>query len=241
MKELLAKLRRYGLWVFIKFGFSELKSLFYNQMILGSYSQFQEDLYLDKITGCKKSGFYVDVGAYDPFRFSNTMRFYKKGWRGISIEPDTSRWSKFQIHRTRDVNLNIGVGKEKKNLTYYRIDPPTLSTFDSKQAEAYEKQGFALLGKTTVAVLPLSDILEKYAKKTPIDFMSIDVEGMEMQVLASNNWKLYRPHFICIESADFSDTKDGKKNYQSIEGYLNKVGYVKSHDNGLNAFYKNIK
>lgn len=118
------------------------------------------------------------------------------------------------------------------------MDPPTLSTFELRQAAAYKKQGFSVLGKVNVPVLPLRDVLHKYVKHTVVDFMSIDVEGMEMQVLESNDWKKYRPHFICIEAADYSQTKKGAENYEHIQAFLIKAGYRKVYDNGLNAFYK---
>ncbi len=234
-------LKRYGPTLLVKFALGEAYARFWRRPILRSFSQNDEDVILDRLTGHKKRGFYVDVGAYDPYRFSNTMRFYLRGWRGINIEPDTERWSAFRKIRARDVNLNIGIAPKKGNLTYYRIDPPTLSTFESRQATAYEKQGFGLLGKVKVPVLPLRDVFQRYAQNRIIDFLSIDVEGMEMQVLESNDWEVFRPYVICIESADYSKTKHGKENYTQIVSFFKNVGYGKIFDNGLNSFYKDTK
>lgn len=237
MNALLEKLRRYGLRRFIQFALSEIRLVVFNRWLLGSYSQCQEDLILDRLVHYKKNGFYVDIGAYDPIRFNNTMRFYKRGWYGINIEPGISQWKNIAAKRPKDINLNIGVGLKKDSLTYYSIDPPTLSTFQQNQAQAYIKQGFHLLEKVRILVFPLKNIFRKYAKEKYIDFISIDVEGMEMQVLASNDWKIFRPHFICIESADYSKTNKGRDNYEHICTFLKKVGYTKVFDNGLNSFY----
>lgn len=229
--------KRYGPLLLIRFALGELYARFWRRPILRSFSQNDEDSILDRLMGHKKRGFYVDVGAYDPYRFSNTMRFYLRGWRGINIEPDIERWSRFRTTRKRDINLNIGIANQRGNLSYFRIDPPTLSTFESRQAEAYAKQGFTILEKVKIPVLPLVEVFRRYAKGKTIDFMSIDVEGMEMRVLKSNDWNVFRPHFVCIESADYSNTKKGKANYERIGSFFEKAGYRRIIDNGLNSFY----
>ncbi len=230
-------LKRYGPLLLISFIASEGYALLWRRPILRSFSQNREDLVLDRLTGHKKRGFYVDVGAYDPYRFSNTMRFYLRGWRGINIEPDTERWLRFRKTRRRDVNLNIGIAGSRGRLTYYRIDPATLSTFEARHAAAYLRQGFTILEKIKVAVLPLRDVFFEHANDVPIDFMSIDVEGMEQNVLASNDWKRFRPHFLCIESADYSKKGESKDDNKDIVAFLKKVGYAKIFDNGLNSMY----
>jgi hypothetical protein len=81
-----------------------IKSVFTN-----SYSQYGEDKIIDRLLGYKKSGFYINVGANHPYRFSNTYMFYKKGYRGVNIEPNPISFEKFLI-RKGDINLNIGIG-----------------------------------------------------------------------------------------------------------------------------------
>ena len=81
-----------------------IKSVFTN-----SFSQYGEDVIIDRLLCHKKRGFYIDIGANHPDRFSNTKRFYVKGWSGINIEPNPIIFKKF-AKRTRDVNLNIGIG-----------------------------------------------------------------------------------------------------------------------------------
>src|SRR4051794_18853401 len=74
-----------------------------------SYSQFGEDLWLADRFADQVSGFYVDVGAYDPFNASNTLLLYRKGWRGINVEPDPGALRRFERFRDRDVNLGVAI------------------------------------------------------------------------------------------------------------------------------------
>lgn len=240
MSNIFDKLRQYGFIKTFQFALSELTHLWFYQKILGSYSQKQEDLVIDKLVNYKKNGFYIDIGAFDPYRFSNTMRFYKRGWHGINIEPNNQYWRRFQKHRHRDINLNIGIGLKNSHIKFYSIDPPTLSTFQKDQAFAYIRQGFHLLKTVDVSVYPLKQVLKKYLKERRIDFMSIDVEGMELQVLRSNDWNTYRPYLLCIESAGFLKSKISGQ-YQMIDTFLRTVKYKLVYNNGLNSFYKDIR
>ena len=226
---MLNKLKQYGISTFLKFAISELVAVCWKRPVLHSYSQCSEDLVLDKLLKSKKKGFYVDVGAYDPYRFSNTMRFYRRGWRGINIEPDRGRWERFTLVRPRDINLNVGVGRKRGKLTFYRMDPQTISTFSKKQADEYLKQGFRLVGSLDVPVRTLERIFAAYAKR--IDFLTLDVEGFEMEVLASNDWKRFRPALLCIETPE-------EKEKHMIIRFLKRKGYAMVFDNGLNSFYE---
>ncbi len=87
-------------------------SIFYKTYIISiftnSFAQFGDDIIIEKLLG-KRKGFYIDIGANHPDRFSNTKRFYVNGWRGINIEPNPISYNKF-LKRKKDVNLNIGIG-----------------------------------------------------------------------------------------------------------------------------------
>ncbi|QQG47071.1 MAG: FkbM family methyltransferase [Candidatus Woesebacteria bacterium] len=228
MKNIFKKLRIYGLKRFSLFLLGEMKYLVWFQKIKNSYSQLQEDILIDKILGFKKKGFYVDVGANDPIRFSNTFRFYKKGWRGITIEPDTLSFEKLQKTRPKDLNLNLGVGTKKKTTYFYKFFPDTLSTTSKKSSDKYEKQGFKMLGVEKIKIEKLSTLLKKFCKRN-IDLMSVDTEGYDLEVLKSNNWKKFRPKILCIEVSQIKENK--------IKNYLAKVGYRQYLNNGLNSIF----
>ncbi len=146
------------------------------------------------------AGFYVDVGAHDPFRFSNTYLFYKMGWSGINIDAAPGSMRSFNSHRPRDVNLEIGIGKESSAATFYLFNEPALNTFDGGLAFARSVPPYRIIREISVAIVPLRDVLFKHvAINQPIDFLTVDVEGRDIDVLESNDWDKYRPKIVLVE------------------------------------------
>ncbi len=169
-----------------------------------SYSQDGEDMILKAFYENKKGykGFYVDVGAHHPVRYSNTYYFYNKGWRGINIEPTPTAIKPFKILRSRDINLNVGVGATRDNLTFYCFNEPALNTFSEEVALSVDQKDnkYKITRRVKVEVLPLRDILASHLPKgVKIDFMSIDVEGLDFEVLKSNDWDKYSPEYLLVE------------------------------------------
>jgi FkbM family methyltransferase len=165
-----------------------------------SYSQEGEDVILRSLFPGQKEGFYVDVGAHHPRRFSNTYIFYRMGWRGINIEPDPAGSALLTKHRKRDVNLQLGIGPEKGIMEYYQFDEPALNTFDKILADERVQSGNCHLIRTTkVPVESLAVVLNRYLKGRKIDFLNVDVEGMDLMVLNSNDWDRYRPTVVLVE------------------------------------------
>lgn len=243
MKNTIKKIKIYGLRTSLIYAFSELRNKFFLNLFKKTYSQSEEDLIIDKLLNYKKYGFYVDIGAYDPYRFSNTMHFYKKGWKGINIEPDINNYKKFLNNRSRDINLNIGIGDKHNSLTFYQFLPDTISTFSKSEVEMYIKMGFQFVSKEKIIIERLDKILEKYCQNREIDFMSIDVEGFEMSVLKSNDWKKFIPKIICIESSDWNMFKPGvynrDKGIEKEESFLRNHGYKKVYTTGCNSIFIN--
>ena len=101
----------------------------------GSFSQYGEDLVLDAVLGCSSKGFFIDIGANDPALFNNTKRFSLRGWTGINVEPNPSVFARIVQDRPNDLNLNLGVGLSDSIMTFYNIEPDTLSTFSKLNAE----------------------------------------------------------------------------------------------------------
>ncbi|MCL4338840.1 FkbM family methyltransferase [Patescibacteria group bacterium] len=194
-----------------------------------SYSQYFEDLELDKAFKNKTLGFYVDVGANDPRILSNTYHFYLKGWRGINIEPDTDLFTKLEKYRKEDINLNIGIARRRGKRKFFNISAPTLSTFSEITAIRSESEGYKINEIKYIDVIPLSQILDKYLVNGKVDFFSIDVEGYESEVLRSNNWRKYRPEFIIIEI-----NRSGKE----IKSFLESKMYRQIFENGTNAIFR---
>jgi FkbM family methyltransferase len=167
---------------------------------IGSYSQYQEDLIIDALLGCKGDGFYVDVGANHPSILSNTKRFYDKGWNGVNIEPDPGLFGHLERERPRDVNLNIGLGRAEGEMEFFMIEPDTLSTFDPGVARKnLQYPGARLVEKPSIRIMKLSQVLSRHASGRPIDFMSVDVEGYEMEVIEGGDWGRNRPRLVVME------------------------------------------
>ena len=168
---------------------------------LKSYSQEGEDLILLRIFEKKRTGFYVDVGAHHPFRFSNTYLFYRMGWRGINIDATPGSMKLFNKFRKRDINIEVAIGEKEDILTFYIFNEPALNTFDENLARQRNgKMGYYIIKELLLKVLPLSKILEKYLPEgQEIDFLNVDVEGKDFEVLKSNDWSTYRPKVVLVE------------------------------------------
>jgi FkbM family methyltransferase len=190
------------------------------------YSQEGEDMILQRIFEKQKTGFYVDIGAHHPCRFSNTALFYKKGWRGINVDPFPGTKRLFDRHRRRDLNLEIGVSASSRDLTYYMFNEPAFNTFDKSLAEAREIENLScLVDSKSIATLPLVDILDQNLPVGQgIDFLTIDVEGFDFEVLKSNDWKKYLPQIVILESLDTTDRIDDVLSSPSVL-FLAKYGY----------------
>ena len=224
IKSLIQKFRVYGPVTFSKYVLWELAYHYPRRVLLKTYSQTGEDLLIYKQLKFKKNGFYVDVGASDPARFSNTQKFYKLGWRGISIEPNPTDYKKLVLARPEDTNLNIGISDSFGELDYFEMSSRMLSSFSSEAMAQSVKEGHFLVSQIKVPVHPLSEVLDTYSLGRKIDFISVDTEGYELTVLKSNNWEKYRPTLICVESSN-------------CDSFLEGIGYKKIGSNKHNTIF----
>jgi FkbM family methyltransferase len=195
-----------------------------------SYAQNREDVLLSAFFLDQKKGFYVDVGANDPDADSVTKYFYERGWHGINIEPNPGLYAALQQQRPRDTNINAGISDKEGMLTFREYEGNGLSTFskETMQELAGEHNPRTDTYKDyQVEVKRLDSILQASAP-AGIDFMKIDVEGYEYEVISSNDWNSYRPKVLCIEVNHIH------KDWVSI---LEKHDYKKMFDDGLNNYY----
>ena len=163
-----------------------------------TYSFFGEDLIIKKFFLNKQKGFYLDVGCYHPLHGSNTYLLYKKGWCGINIDLNELSINLFNMARKKDENITAAVSNTvKKVKIYFRKKINMLNTIDIKSAKVNFKNGFQT---KLVKSISLNSILsESKFKNKKIDFLNLDVEGNELNVLKSFNFKKYRPRLICVE------------------------------------------
>lgn len=180
--------------------YAKLKANFYPSYNF-SHSQFGEDMVVRFLTENVKRGFYVDIGAHHPVFYSNTYHFYCKGWNGINIDAAPKSMEAFQILRPRDINLEACLSsKEGQEVDFYMFDRAACNTFDSTLAEQELASGAILLERRKLITQSLAVCLEKHLPEhQQIDFMSVDVEGMDEEILMSNDWDRYKPTIIIFE------------------------------------------
>ena len=185
---------------------SNLKRSF-QKLLLGydsyaaSFSSAGEDMILRHILGSDKmNGFYVDVGAFHPTLFSNTYFFYLNGWQGINIEARPGSKKLFDKVRPRDINLEVAVSREQGEMTYYFIGEDSAMNSFSPDFLRRIQMLEHVRAKISVPAVPLADILERHLPKgQSIDFLNVDVEGHDFEVLESNDWQRFRPKLIVVE------------------------------------------
>ena len=190
------KQNRHSIW-------NKIKNRFIGQFPRVSYSRTGEDLIMEELFRNKYSGFYVDIGAYHPINFSNTYKYYLKGWKGINIDPSIETINSFNRVRPRDINLNLAVGEAAGVSDYFVFEnDASMNTISQVfMEEAQKKIGLILSEKREIEVDTLESVFNKYLpKNVAIDILSVDVEGIDFEVLKSNNWNKYRPKVICVEA-----------------------------------------
>jgi len=195
--------------------FKLLYYLFYRPKIFfpqKTYSIFGEDKFIKNYFKNKFNGFYIDVGCYHPLDGNNTHLLHKKGWNGINLDINFYSIELFNYLRKKDINIHSGVSHRQRKLTmYYRKEINMLNTLDKKIAEIHFRNGFK---KRNVQVNTLNFFISRFFKKLEkIDFLNIDVEGAELNVLKSLNFKRYKPQLICIEIHNPKKMYDANYNY----------------------------
>jgi hypothetical protein len=127
------------------------------------------------------AGFYVDLGAFDPIRHSNTYAFYRRGWRGINVEPNPQAVERFRSLRPRDVNLNVAIGQDGRTGQYVLFDEPLLNGFlEPDMIERHRSQGRQVLATQDIAFYSINTILARHVPDgVAVDYLNIDVETME--------------------------------------------------------------
>ncbi|MFN2607038.1 MAG: FkbM family methyltransferase [Acidimicrobiales bacterium] len=203
-------------------------------MTMRSYAQNHEDVLLARLFPPGLTGFYIDVGANDPIENSVTKHFYDAGWRGINIEPAPGPYGRLAAERQRDVNLNVGLADQAGSLTFYEFPPESSggSTFSSAQADWHFHSGIPSTPHQ-VETRTLADICEEFVGGE-IDFLSVDVEGLERQVLAGGDWKRWRPRVVLVEATQPATTIPTHDEWEPI---LLDAGYLFAAFDGLNRYY----
>jgi hypothetical protein len=214
--QVIKQLIRFRVWA--KFKANIYPSFYY------SHSQFAEDMIVRFLTHDKNKGFYVDIGAFHPVLLSNTYHFYCKGWQGINVDARAGSMDLFKVLRPRDINLELCISDKEEDVSFFTFEQSPFDTCNQETAEQLISSGSVkLVSSCKLKTLTLKSVLKRYLPKdTEIDFMSIDVEGMDEIVLMSNDWDLFKPKILVFEKhkVSFQDAINS-----SIVKYLEQFGY----------------
>ena len=201
-----------------------------------SYSQSGEDMILNTILCDIKAGTYVDVGANNPIKQSNTQYFYEKGWNGINIDAIPGSMKHFNRMRPRDTNLEIPISDQEDRIKFYMFSSSFYNTFMEETAnQTIKRHGHEfLIDIKELYTKKLAQVLDKYLNNCEIDFLTIDVEGMDYKVLKSNNWNKYRPKVVVFET---KATQIKALESSEINKFLLQKGYVLYCFTPVNVFF----
>lgn len=197
-----------------------------------SYAQNFEDVILARAFLGKTDGFYVDIGAMDPEFHSVTKHFYDLGWRGVNVEPGLRFHQKLCRERPRDINLCVAVGTERGQKPFHDSEIHGISTFRSHLAAHFSRLSVPFETRA-VEMIPLRELCDRHCVTT-IDFMKIDVEGMEKEVLESGDWSTFRPRIVLVEAITPDTFAPAWADWEHL---LLGNGYLFAYFDGLNRFY----
>jgi len=209
-----------------------------------AYSQEGEDLVTARLLesdSYKRPGFYVDIGAHHPKKYSNTQYFYERGWSGLNVDACEEAMKEFALHRKRDINLTNGVGEKEGMLAFHEFNSPALNSFNAELSEARNAEAqFKIIGKKMVPVRTLKSILAEHLPTgTIIDFMSVDVEGLDLEVLRSNDWERFRPVLLLVEDGPFKSIQEARQG--SIAEFMTSQHYEFVSKTALTLFFEDKK
>ena len=212
-----------------------------NYKFLDNGSQFGEEKFVLSFFDKEYKGKFLDIGCFHPTRHNNTYAMYKKGWHGINIDLNPLTIDLFNFARSKDININAAISNNEETKRLYFIDE--LNTQNTLEANhlSFLKNHHNLkeeeISLQEIKTKRLDKILDIYNFKD-IDFMNIDVEGHELNILNSIDFLKYKIKFICIEMIDHND--QAKMINEKLNVVLEKNDYILEKIIDFNFIYKKI-
>ena len=231
--------------IFIKNSITYKIYIYYNLYIRNKayrkrkfYSQWGEDIFLQKHFENKNIGFYVDIGCFHPIMYSNTCLLFHKGWSGINIDLNQTSIDLFKIVRPSDYNICAAISDKisEQEIFFDHFFSPINTIQKSFYDKSDKNISFKKLRKKKVITKTFSKAIENIYNLPNIDFLNIDCEGHDHEVLKSFNLKKFMPTIVCIETHDI-DNKE-VYNYKNIINLLNECNYDLIKRCGPSSFFK---
>ena len=199
-----------------------------------SYAQRFEDLYLMRCFGDRPDGFYIDVGSGHPVYDNVSFAFYLKGWSGITVEPNPWLSRLSRAVRPRDRHVEALVGAASGAATFYLVrEFHGLSTMVEGHAQAALTQFGKRADAITVPLMTLRALCTGQAPAA-FDFLKIDVEGAEPDVLFGGDWRRFRPKLVVVEALAPYTLAPA---FEQWEPFLAQHGYSYVWFDSLNRYY----
>ncbi len=173
----------------------KLLKIYRNKRPSYHFGEFGEDIFVDRILRNITKGKYVDVGSYHPFKGSLTLKLYKKNWSGINIDLSKTSIDLFKIARKKDINLNIAISDFNGVTSYYENSPINQQNSLIKKNENQKE--------VKIECFTLNSILKEKNVEN-IDYLNVDVEGSELEVIKGIDLSKFNPSLISIENNDLS-------------------------------------
>ncbi len=205
-----------------------------------SFSQVGEDriiAYFFSSIGLKSPS-YLEIGTNHPVLGNNTFGFYLAGSRGVLVEPDPSLHALIKSNRPQDVLLTSGIALNESNAATFYIFPANYSgwnTFSEEEVSVRAKMGVQIEKKITVSLQNVNDVIHSNFKETP-DFISIDVEGLDEEIIRSLDFDKNAPKLLCVETIRNGESSFVEKQHSLIEFICSK-GYIVYADTYVNTIF----
>ncbi len=191
-------------------------------MPLNSYSEYQEDFWIMSNLPLPKHGFYLDIGCGDPVHNSNTAFLRDHGWQGIGVDGNPNL-----VHRWNEVNAPFisCVIAERTGCIGFRIDEkePAMSRIDDAAQGTYCRT--------------LENLLTQRFQIGKIDFLSIDVEGAEFDVLREMDFQKHQPSVIVAEYSTLQNDVTVKEDMRVRDMLIGNGAYKMVHKTVANMIY----
>ena len=211
-----------------------------------SYSQAGEDRIVSFLLNYggrnEKAISYLDIGCNHYKNLNNSYSFYRQGYRGILVEANPNFIDELREKRPGDIVLNVGIGAvESENAIFYIVNNVDLSSFDKSSIENAMKESpwLEIVEEVSVPIVPINKIIEKYCNGTPT-VVSLDVEGVEMDILTTLDFDKYRPRVFVIETICYAATIQINSKRKDIIEFMESKGYAEYAFTGVNSIFVDI-